>query len=97
MAKTFCNFLVKEQLKASIRTVKNHESVYKEGKYWKKEAVIANHDLLGEPNDNPKVFVLHFVPPLTPLGKYARGILGCFGGQVLYQSFEPTRPEVGVS
>jgi hypothetical protein len=31
---------------------------YKKANYWKKEAVIAKHDLLGQPNDNPKLFVL---------------------------------------
>jgi hypothetical protein len=26
--------------------------------HWKKEAVVAKHDSLGQPNDNPKLFVL---------------------------------------
>jgi hypothetical protein len=51
MAKKLCNLPVQEQLDEAIKIVKNHD-------YWKKEAVIAKHDLLGQPNPNPKLFVL---------------------------------------
>jgi hypothetical protein len=47
-----------EQLKAAIKIVKNLERIYKKVDYWKKEAVIAKHDLPSQPNDNPKLFLL---------------------------------------
>ena len=46
------------QLDEAIKIVKNHDRLYKKVEYWKKEAVIAKHDLLGQPNDSPKLFVL---------------------------------------
>ncbi len=60
-AKKYCNLPAGEQLKAAIKMVKNHEKVYKKVDYWKKEAVIARQDCLGQPNDNPKLFVLRGV------------------------------------
>jgi hypothetical protein len=61
VAMKYCNLPAGEQLKAAIKTVKNHEKVYKKVDYWKKEAVIARQDCLGQPNDNPKLFVLRGV------------------------------------
>ena len=58
MAKKLCNLPAQEQLDEAIKIVKNHDRLYKKVDYWKKEAVIANHDLLGQSNDNPKLFVL---------------------------------------
>jgi hypothetical protein len=58
MAKKLCNSPAQEQLDKAIKIVKNHDKLYKTVDYWKKEAVIAKHDLLGHPNDNPKPFVL---------------------------------------
>jgi hypothetical protein len=58
MAKKFCNFPAEEQLDKAIQIVKNHERIYKKVDYWKKESGIAKHDLLGQPNDNQKLFVL---------------------------------------
>jgi hypothetical protein len=58
MAKKLCNLPGQEQLDEAIKIVKNHDRLYKKVDYWKKEAVIANHDLLGQSNDNPKLFVL---------------------------------------
>jgi hypothetical protein len=58
MAKKLCNLPAQEQLDEAIKIVKNHDRLYKKVDYWKKEAVIAKHDLLGQPNDNPKLFVL---------------------------------------
>jgi hypothetical protein len=45
-------------LDEAIKIVKNHDRLYKEVDYWKKEAAIAKHDLLGQQNNNPKLFVL---------------------------------------
>jgi hypothetical protein len=58
MAKKLCNLPAQEKLDEAIKIVKNHDRLYKKVDYWKKEAVIAEHDLLGQPNDNPKLFVL---------------------------------------
>jgi hypothetical protein len=58
MAKKLCNWPAQEQLDEAITIVKNHDRLYKKVDYWKKEAVITKHDLLGQPNDNPKLFVL---------------------------------------
>jgi hypothetical protein len=58
MAKKLCNLPAQVQLDEAIKIVKNHDRLYKKVDYWKKEAVIAKHDLLGQPNDNPKLFVL---------------------------------------
>jgi hypothetical protein len=58
MAKKFCSLPAEEQLLAAIKIVKTHERVYKKIDYWRKEAVIAKHDFFGQPNDNPKLFVL---------------------------------------
>jgi hypothetical protein len=59
MARKLCNFPAEAQLDEAIKIVKNHDTVYKMADYWKKEAAIAKHDLLGQPNDNPKLFVLN--------------------------------------
>jgi hypothetical protein len=58
MTKKLCNLPAQEQLYEAIKIVKNHDRLYKKVDYWKKEAVIVKHDLLGQPNDNPKLFVL---------------------------------------
>jgi hypothetical protein len=58
MAKKLCNLPAEAQLDKAIKIVKNHDKVYRKVNYWKKEAVIAKHYLLGQPNDNPKLFVL---------------------------------------
>jgi hypothetical protein len=58
VAKKLCNLPAQEQLDKAITIVRNHDSSYKKVDYWKKEAVIAKHDLLGQPNDNPRLFVL---------------------------------------
>jgi hypothetical protein len=58
MAKKLCNLPAEEQLVKAMESVKTHGRLYKKVDYWKKEAVIAKQDLLGQPNDNPKVFVL---------------------------------------
>ena len=58
MAKKLCNLPAQEQLDEAIKIVKNHGRLYKKVNYWKKEGVIAKHDLLGQPHDNPKLFVL---------------------------------------
>jgi hypothetical protein len=58
MAKKLCNLPTQEQLNEAIKIVRNHDRSYKKVDYWKKEAVIAKHDLLGQPVDNPKLFVL---------------------------------------
>jgi hypothetical protein len=47
MAKKLCNLPAQEQLDEAIKIVKNHDRLYKKVDYWKKEAVIAKHDLLG--------------------------------------------------
>jgi hypothetical protein len=59
MAKKLCNLPAQEQLDKAIKIVRNHDRLYKKvDYYWKKEAVITKHDLLGQPNDNPQLFVL---------------------------------------
>ena len=58
MAKKLCNLSAQVQLDEAIKIVKNHDRLYKKVDYWKKEAVIAKHDLLGQLNDNLKLFVL---------------------------------------
>jgi hypothetical protein len=58
MATKLCNLPAQEQLDEAIKIVKNHDMLYKKANYWKKDAVIAKHDLLGQPNNNPKLFVL---------------------------------------
>jgi hypothetical protein len=58
MAKKLCNLPAQEQLDEAIKIIRNHDRLYKKVNYWKKEAVIAKHDLLGQLNDNPKLFVL---------------------------------------
>ncbi len=58
MARKLCNLPAEAQLDEAIKIVKNHDMVYKKVDYWKKEAVIAKHDLLGQPYNNPKPFVL---------------------------------------
>jgi hypothetical protein len=57
-AKELCNLPAEEQVQEAIKIVLKYDKVYKKVDYWKKEAVIAKHDFLGEPNDNPKLFVL---------------------------------------
>jgi hypothetical protein len=58
MAKKLCDLPAEEQLVKATQIVKNYGRLYKKVVYWKKEAVIAKHDLLGQPNDSPKSFVL---------------------------------------
>jgi hypothetical protein len=58
LAEKLCNLPAQEQLDEAIKIVKKHDRLYKKVDYWKKEAVIAKHDLLGQPSDNPKLFVL---------------------------------------
>jgi hypothetical protein len=58
MAKKLCNLPAQEQLDEAIKIVKNHDRSYKKVDYWKKEAAIAKHDLLGQPDDSPKLFVV---------------------------------------
>jgi hypothetical protein len=58
MTKKLCNLPAQEQLDEAIKIVKDHDRLYKKVDYWKKEAVIAKYDLLGQPIDNPKLFVL---------------------------------------
>jgi hypothetical protein len=55
MAKKFCTLPAEEQLEAAINIVKTHD---KKIDYWRKESVIAKHDFFGQPNGNPKLFVL---------------------------------------
>ncbi len=47
-----------EHVDEGIKIVMKHDKVYKKVDYWKKKAVIAKHDFFGQPNDNPKLFVL---------------------------------------
>jgi hypothetical protein len=59
MAKQLCNLPAQVLLDEAIKIVKNHDRLYKKVDYWKKEAVIAKHDLLGQLNDNQNC--LYFV------------------------------------
>ena len=47
-----------EQIKLAIAVIKKHDTVYKKMDYWKKPKTLASHDFIGQPNDNPKLFVL---------------------------------------
>ena len=58
MAKMNENFPADDQLKAAIIAVKKHDRNYQKVDYWKKKKAIARYDVIGDPNENPKLLVL---------------------------------------
>jgi hypothetical protein len=57
IAKMNENLPSEEQLKVAIAAIRQHEKVYKKLDYWKKQKVIAKHDFIIEPNNNPKLLL----------------------------------------